>query len=172
MVAELNGKTAEKEMTVTVTSDKATEASKTELGNSVNNAKAIDKTQYTDDSVKGLEKAIANAETVLAKENASETEVAAAKKTLQKAIDALQKKDAVDKDKEEAQKTLKDTVAKADAVYAASQGQYTKESWDAFEKAYKAAKEAGADLDAAALKDLATALEKAQASLKIAPDTG
>ena len=35
--------------------------------------------------------------------------------------------------------------AKADAVYAASQGQYTKESWDAFEKAYKAAKEAGAD---------------------------
>ena len=32
----------------------------------------------------------------------------------------------------------------------------------------KAAKEAGADLDAAALKDLATALEKAQASLKIA----
>ena len=57
------------------------------------------------------------------------------KKTLQKAIDALQKKDAVDKDKEEAQKTLKDTVAKADAVYAASQGQYTKESWDAFEKA-------------------------------------
>lgn len=168
VVAELNGKTAEKEMTVTVTSDKATEASKTELGNSVNNAKAIDKTQYTDDSVKGLEKAIANAETVLAKENASETEVAAAKKTLQKAIDALQKKDAVDKDKEEAQKTLKDTVAKADAVYAASQGQYTKESWDAFEKAYKAAKEAGADLDAAALKDLATALEKAQASLKIA----
>ena len=40
-------------------------------------------------------------------------------------------------------------------------------------KAYKAAKEAGADLTAAALKDLTAALEKAQAALKTAetPDT-
>ena len=159
VVAELNGKTAEKEITVTVTSDKATEASRTELGNTVNNAKAIDKTLYTEDSVKALETAITNAEAVLAKENASETEVAAAKKAVQDAIDALQKKDTVDKDKEEAQKALSDAVTKADAVYAAGQGQYTKESWDAFEKAYKAAKEAGADLTAAALKDLTAALE-------------
>ena len=109
----------------------------------------------------------------LAKENASETEVAAAKKAVQDAIDALQKKDTVDKDKEEAQKALSDAVTKADAVYAAGQGQYTKESWDAFEKAYKAAKEAGAELTAAALKDLTAALEKAQAALKTAetPDT-
>lgn len=173
VVAELNGKTAEKEITVTVTSDKATEASRTELGNTVNNAKAIDKTLYTEDSVKALETAITNAEAVLAKENASETEVAAAKKAVQDAIDALQKKDTVDKDKEEAQKALSDAVTKADAVYAAGQGQYTKESWDAFEKAYKAAKEAGADLTAAALKDLTAALEKAQAALKTAetPDT-
>lgn len=153
VVAELNGKTAEKEITVTVTSDKATEASRTELSNTVNNAKAIDKTLYTEDSVKALETAITNAEAVLAKENASETEVAAAKKAVQKA--------------------LSDAVTKADAVYAAGQGQYTKESWDAFEKAYKAAKEAGADLTAAALKDLTAALEKAQAALKTAetPDT-
>ena len=173
VVAELNGKTEEKEITVTVTSDKATEASRTELGNTVNNAKAIDKTLYTEDSVKALETAITNAEAVLAKENASETEVAAAKKAVQDAIDALQKKDTVDKDKEEAQKALSDAVTKADAVYAAGQGQYTKESWDAFEKAYKAAKEAGADLTAAALKDLTAALEKAQAALKTAetPDT-
>ena len=152
---------------------KKTEASRTELGNTVNNAKAIDKTLYTEDSVKALETAITNAEAVLAKENASETEVAAAKKAVQDAIDALQKKDTVDKDKEEAQKALSDAVTKADAVYAAGQGQYTKESWDAFEKAYKAAKEAGADLTAAALKDLTAALEKAQAALKTAetPDT-
>ena len=152
---------------------KKTEASRTELGNTVNNAKAIDKTLYTEDYVKALETAITNAEAVLAKENASETEVAAAKKAVQDAIDALQKKDTVDKDKEEAQKALSDAVTKADAVYAAGQGQYTKESWDAFEKAYKAAKEAGADLTAAALKDLTAALEKAQAALKTAetPDT-
>ena len=81
VVAELNGKTAEKEITVTVTSDKATEASRTELSNTVNNAKAIDKTLYTEDSVKALETAITNAEAVLAKENASETEVAAKKES-------------------------------------------------------------------------------------------
>lgn len=96
--------------------------------------KAIDKTLYTEDSVKALETAITNAEAVLAKENASETEVAAAKKAVQDAIDALQKKDTVDKDKEEAQKALSDAVTKADAVYAAGQGQYTKESWDALKK--------------------------------------
>ena len=50
------------------------------------------------------------------------------------------KKDTVDKDKEEAQKALSDAVTKADAVYAAGQGQYTKESWDAFEKSIQGSK--------------------------------
>lgn len=57
-------------------------------------------------------------------------------------------------------------VAAADAVYNAGQKDYDTASWKAFVDAYNAAKNAPANADAAALRNLAAALKAAQAALK------
>lgn len=169
VVAAVNGKTAEKQMTVTVTSEKATDQEKTSLQTEVNKAKAKDSALYTEASWKAVEDAVAQAEKLLGSEAVSSDDVAKALKNLQDAVSALKTK--AEEELEEAKAAMAEAVGKADAVYTAGQGSYTKESWDAFVAAYDAAKKAADNSDAAALRNLLAALTEAQANLKTEPVT-
>lgn len=66
-------------------------------------------------------------------------------------------------EKADAVKAVSDALAKAEAIYNAGQGSVTKEAWDAFVAAYKAAKEADSStMTAEELANLADSLAKAQ----------
>lgn len=66
--------------------------------------------------------------------------------------------------------SLQGAVKKAEDVYKAGQGNYTKESWDIFKAAYDAAKDASDDATPEELLTLQQALVNAQAGLIISSD--
>jgi len=71
--------------------DRLVKVDKTELQNKLNEAKAINTSEYTKESVAVLDKAMAEAEKVLTNANATQEEVDAAVKALEDAISGLQK---------------------------------------------------------------------------------
>ena len=116
------------------------------LEQAISDAKAVNKDQYTADSVAGLEKALADAEAVLADPLATQDKVDAAAKALRDAAEALVLLDtaaleqaisdakAVNKDKytDESVAALEKALADAEAMLAASQK--TQEQVDAAAK--------------------------------------
>ena len=74
--------------------------------------------------------------------------------------------DVTDPAMETAKAEAESAVRNANAVVSAGQGGYSKETWDAFMKAYNELKNAPADTDAATLSKLAEALADAQKALK------
>ena len=71
--------------------DRLVKVDKTELQNKLNEAKSINTSEYTKESVAVLDKAMAEAEKVLTNANATQKEVDAAVKALEDAISGLQK---------------------------------------------------------------------------------
>lgn len=71
--------------------DRLVKVDKTELQNKLNEAKSINTSEYTKESVAVLDKAMAEAEKVLTNANATQEEVDAAVKALEDAISGLQK---------------------------------------------------------------------------------
>lgn len=144
-----------------------TEAEKTAaevLQDKVDGAEALDKALYTEESCKELEKAIADVKAVIENSAATPAELAAANDALTAALNNLKTK--AEAELEEAKKAVSDAIGKANAIYADGPDKYTKESWEAFDAAYRAASDAADDADAATLKRLADALTEAQNALK------
>ncbi len=71
--------------------------------------------------------------------------------------------------KEEAEAAADNAIAKADSLYTAGQGNYTQDSWNAFETAYKNLTDArnNPDITPEELKNLAEALDKARTELTL-----
>ena len=116
--------------------------------------------EYTEDSWKEYADALSNAKAVNAREDATQLEVDKAEEALDKAVKALKKAVKVDKSK-------LDAAVKAEKP-AEDVDKYTKETWDAYQKALEAAKKVLADEKAdqaavdAAVKELADAREALQ----------
>lgn len=157
-------KTSTKEITLTVTTNKASAQDKADLAAAINAVKDIKEADYTEESYAPLKNALAKANTLKDKTDVSKTEIEDAIKDLNDAKDALvlQEKADLEKAKENAANTLKDAAAIADA----GQKDYEEASWKVFDAAYKALKNAPADADKATLESLTLALRNAQAALK------
>ena len=115
------------------------EVDTTALAAAIEAAKAIDKAEYTDESVAAMEAALKAAEDALAKEGVTQTEVNRAAAALNNAVDGLVKKGAVDKT------ALNEAITKADAV---DPKQYTEDTAKALADALEKAKEVQAKDDA------------------------
>lgn len=154
--------TSDEEVTLegTVTGGEITEApavDKTELEKAVLEASGLEEEAYTAETWADLEEALAAAEAVLADPAATQEEVDAATAALRAAMDALELAEAStgDVDKSELEKT----IGIAEGL---KEGNYTKGSWKALEKALKNAKAVLADEDATQAEvDAATAALKA-----------
>lgn len=70
---------------------------------------------------------------------------------------------------EEAKKEISTALESSKSFYNSGQGSYTKETWDAFVKAYEAASNPAPNLSAEELKNLADNLKSAVSNLKKAP---
>lgn len=144
--------------------DRLTKRHDTEdLAAAVAQAQDLNETYYTEDSWEAFQKALADAEEVLSREDATQTEIDAVLAALQVAIDAL---------KSTADKTaLKALVEKAKALKSED---YTAETWEALSEALKTAESVLTDTDAlqpevdaaqTALQEAFDALEKAKRAL-------
>ncbi|SHH08943.1 Uncharacterised Sugar-binding Domain [Anaerosphaera aminiphila DSM 21120] len=107
---------------------------KTALESKITEAESKKKEDYTAESFKVLEDALANAKTVNENDNATQDDVDKALANLTKAVDALVEK--------EPEPTVDKTAlqAKYDEVKDKAKGNYTDDSWNAFETARNAAK--------------------------------
>ena len=157
-------KTSTKEITLTVTTNKASAQDKADLAAAINAVKDIVEADYTEESYAALKTALATANGLTEKTNASKAEIDAAIEAIRDAKKGLVRQEDADleKAKENAANTLKDAAAIADA----GQKDYEEASWKAFDAAYKALKNAPADADKATLESLTLALRNAQAALK------
>lgn len=157
-------KTSTKEITLTVTTNKASAEDKAKLAAEIASVKDLKEADYTEESYADLKNALAKANTLKDKTDVSKAEIEDAIKDLNDAKDALVLQETADleKAKENAANTLKDAAAIADA----GQKDYEEASWKAFDAAYKALKNAPADADKATLESLTLALRNAQAALK------
>ena len=117
---------------------------------------------YTADSWSKVKTAYDSAEAVLKSSEASFDDYSKAYTELAAAKTALVTKAA---EVEAANGELLAAVTAAKAVYEAGQKNYTDATWKAFTDAYTAATAANANMDAAAVKTLASALKAAQAAL-------
>lgn len=117
---------------------------------------------YTADSWSKVKTAYDSAEAVLKSSEASFDDYSKAYTELAAAKTALATKAA---EVEAANGELLAAVTAAKAVYEAGQKNYTDATWKAFTDAYTAATAANANMDAAAVKTLASALKAAQAAL-------
>ena len=157
-------KTSTKEITLTVTTNKASAEDKAKLAAEIASVKDLKEADYTEESYAALKTALATANGLTEKTNASKAEVDAAIEAIRDAKKGLVRQEDADleKAKENAANTLKDAAAIADA----GQKDYEEASWKAFDAAYKALKNAPADADKATLESLTLALRNAQAALK------
>lgn len=157
-------KTSTKEITLTVTTNKASAEDKANLAAEIASVKDLKEADYTEESYAALKTALATANGLTEKTNASKAEVDAAIEAIRDAKKGLVRQEDTDleKAKENAANTLKDAAAIADA----GQKDYEAASWKAFDAAYKALKNAPADADKATLESLTLALRNAQAALK------
>ena len=157
-------KTSTKEITLTVTTNKASAEDKAKLAAEIASVKDLKEADYTEESYADLKNALAKANTLKDKTDVSKAEIEDAIKDLNDAKDALVLQETADleKAKENAANTLKDAAAIADA----GQKDYEEASWKVFDAAYKALKNAPADADKATLESLTLALRNAQAALK------
>ena len=157
-------KTSTKEITLTVTTNKASAEDKAKLAAEIASVKDLKEADYTKESYADLKNALAKANTLKDKTDVSKAEIEDAIKDLNDAKDALVLQETADleKAKENAANTLKDAAAIADA----GQKDYEEASWKVFDAAYKALKNAPADADKATLESLTLALRNAQAALK------
>ncbi len=132
------------------------EVDKTDLENSIKAAqeKLADKDQYTEESVKALENALATAESVLAMENPTQAALTNAAENLNKAVAGLVKK--VDAD------DLAAAIEAAEAAIA-DPSKYTEDSVKAVEDAITAAKALGDD---ATTEEIANAIEALESAVK------
>ena len=93
------------------------------LEEAIADAKAVDKTLYTDESVAAMEAALADAEAVMAKEDKTQDEVDAAAQALNDAVEALVVEDDLaylQKLAEDAQALAEEALAAAEAAQAAA----------------------------------------------------
>ena len=157
-------KTSTKEITLTVTTNKASAEDKAKLAAEIASVKDLKEADYTEESYAALKTALATANGLTEKTNASKAEVDAAIEAIRDAKKGLVLQETADleKAKENAANTLKDAAAIADA----GQKDYEEASWKVFDAAYKALKNAPADADKATLESLTLALRNAQAALK------
>lgn len=157
-------KTSTKEITLTVTTNKASAEDKAKLAAEIASVKDLKEADYTEESYAALKNALAKANTLKDKTDVSKAEIEDAINDLTAAKKALVRQEDADleKAKENAANTLKDAAAIADA----GQKDYEAASWKAFDAAYKALKNAPADADKATLESLTLALRNAQAALK------
>lgn len=157
-------KTSTKEITLTVTTNKASAEDKAKLAAEIASVKDLKEADYTEESYADLKNALAKANTLKDKTDVSKAEIEDAIKAISDAKDALVLQETADleKAKENAANTLKDAAAIADA----GQKDYEEASWKVFDAAYKALKNAPADADKATLESLTLALRNAQAALK------
>ena len=157
-------KTSTKEITLTVTTNKASAEDKAKLAAEIASVKDLKEADYTEESYAALKTALATANGLTEKTNASKAEVDAAIEAIRDAKKGLVRQEDADleKAKENAANTLKDAAAIADA----GQKDYEEASWKVFDAAYKALKNAPADADKATLESLTLALRNAQAALK------
>ncbi|MBD8940105.1 MAG: hypothetical protein EGR73_07355 [Lachnospiraceae bacterium] len=157
-------KTSTKEITLTVTTNKASAEDKANLAAEIASVKDLKEADYTEESYAALKTALATANGLTEKTNASKAEVDAAIEAIRDAKKGLVRQEDTDleKAKENAANTLKDAAAIADA----GQKDYEEASWKVFDAAYKALKNAPADADKATLESLTLALRNAQAALK------
>ena len=157
-------KTSTKEITLTVTTNKASAEDKAKLAAEIASVKDLKEADYTEESYAALKTALATANGLTEKTNASKAEIDAAIEAIRDAKKGLVRQEDADleKAKENAANTLKDAAAIADA----GQKDYEEASWKAFDAAYKALKNAPADADKATLESLTLALRNAQAALK------
>ena len=157
-------KTSTKEITLTVTTNKASAEDKAKLATEIASVKDLKEADYTEESYAALKTALATANGLTEKTNASKAEVDAAIEAIRDAKKGLVRQEDADleKAKENAANTLKDAAAIADA----GQKDYEEASWKVFDAAYKALKNAPADADKATLESLTLALRNAQAALK------
>ena len=153
-----------KDVTLTVTSNKASAAEKNELKNMVDSvaAQIADEDNYTAESYQKLKTAVAEANRLISSGSASKEQIAAAKQAIADAKGKLVLKSDADA-KAEAAKALE----AAKATYEAGQKDYDDASWKAFGDAYNALKNADAKAEAATLKALTAALTKAQGALTV-----
>ena len=130
------------------------------LKEAIADAKALKETDYTKESWKAVADAVKAAEAVIAREDATQLEVNKAEETLDKAVKALKEVVKVDKSK-------LDAAVKAEKP-AEDVDKYTKETWDAYQKALEAAKKVLADekADQEAVDEAEKALTDAEAALK------
>ena len=157
-------KTSTKEITLTVTTNKASAEDKAKLAAEIASVKDLKEADYTEESYAALKTALATANGLTEKTNASKAEIDAAIEAIRDAKKGLVRQEDADleKAKENAANTLKDAAAIADA----GQKDYEEASWKVFDAAYKALKNAPADADKATLESLTLALRNAQAALK------
>lgn len=157
-------KTSTKEITLTVTTNKASAEDKAKLAAEIASVKDLKEADYTEESYADLKNALAKANTLKDKTDVSKAEIEDAIKDLNDAKDALVLQETADleKVKENASAALKNAEKIADA----GQKDYEEASWKAFDAAYKALKNAPADADKATLESLTLALRNAQAALK------
>ncbi|MBW3093705.1 FIVAR domain-containing protein [Bifidobacterium sp. 82T10] len=162
ITATVDGKSVT--VTVTVTGNgQSTAADKAKLNSAIASAKGLKETEYTAESWKPFAAALASAEGIAAKADATQAEVDAAAKALTDAQTGLKKAETPGKvDKTTLDKAIADAKAKKEA-------DYTAESWKSFADALAAAEKVSADekatqteVDAAAkaLADAQTALTK------------
>lgn len=171
--ATVTGKDAvdSKEITfnTTLTQDSnlsATEAEKKELADSIAEAKTFDTSAYPEEvrkayeaEIQRIENSFKNAATITEIEEAL-TQIRAAKAGLVKAAEAAEA------ERKAAKENLDAALVKTEAVYQAGQKDYTQASWDAYVKAYQAAKAADDTTDAKTLKQLLEALNTAEKNLQ------
>ena len=138
-------------------------ADKDELNRLITEANAIDKSQYTEETVAALEETLRAAAAVADDVNASQEEVDAAAAALQSAMDALS-----EKEPSEPSANKSELNAAIDAAKAADEKDYTAENYKALQEALAKAEAVAADANAtqeevdAAADALIAAIEAAQ----------
>lgn len=138
--------TADKSIVLTVTSNKATEESKNELKSVIDDAKKVDASVYTEDTYKKLADAIAAAETIFGKANASKTEVANAQKAVEDAKAALKTKE---EERKEQIAAAKDNLYDlCNEIAALDSSLYTAASYNEMVSVYKKASDIYSDENA------------------------
>ena len=118
-------------------------ADKDELNRLITEANAIDKSQYTEETVAALEEALRAAAAVADDVNASQEEVDAAAAALQSAMDALS-----EKEPSEPSANKSELNAAIDAAKAADEKDYTAENYKALQEALAKAEAVAADANA------------------------
>ncbi|WHY77094.1 Ig-like domain-containing protein [Neobacillus sp. WH10] len=126
----------------------------------VDSAKALVEKEYTSDSWANLQRALGEAEGVLADENAKQKEVDKALNNLKTAIDALVKKNINKTD-------LQNLV---NMVGGLNKDKYIKSTWNKFEKALNDAKKVLGNEDATQVDKAYNNLLKSYLDLKLVPD--